>query len=143
MSEFTEQQIKECQDVFNFMDKDEDGKLSVKEVEYALGVLGRKMRIKEMQEISKKGKSFSFDDFLGICKDKVDMEKVTDSMVKAFKIFESEKPGLMKKNDLIFVLRLYNEKITDKDVNDIVKESNPDKDGYIDFNEFAKEMLLK
>ena len=64
-------------------------------------------------------------------------------MVKAFKIFESEKPGLMKKNDLIFVLRLYNEKITDKDVNDIVKESNPDKDGYIDFNEFAKEMLLK
>ena len=60
MSEFTEQQIKECQDVFNFMDKDEDGKLSVKEVEYALGVLGRKMRIKEMQEIAKNGENYEF-----------------------------------------------------------------------------------
>ena len=143
MSELTEDQKKQCTDVFNFLDKGKKGSLSPKEVEYALGVLGKKLRLKEYQEIEKEGK-IDLDKFLDICLDKVDFNQTEQSMVDSFKLLESkDKPGFIKKKDLIFILKSYNEKITDKDINDIIKEANPDKDGNIDITAFAKEMLVK
>ena len=143
MAELTEAQTKECTDVFNFLDKNKDGLLSIKELEYALGVLGCKLNQKEYNQFEKESKTFSLERFLEICLEKVDFSKMQDSMVDAFKLFQSDKPGFIKKKDLIFILKSYNEKITDKDINDIIKEANPDKDGYINYEEFAKEMLIK
>lgn len=143
MAELTEAQTKECTDVFNFLDKNKDGFLSIKELEYALGVLGRKLKQKEYEQFEKETKTFSLERFLEICHEKVDFNKMQDSMVDAFKLFQSDKPGFIKKNDLIFILKSYNDKITDKDINDIIKEANPDKEGYINYEEFAKEMLIR
>ena len=143
MAELTEAQTKECTDVFNFLDKNKDGLLSIKELEYALGVFGCKLKQKEYNQFEKESKTFSLERFLEICLEKVDFSKMQDSMVDAFKLFQSDKPGFIKKKDLIFILKSYNEKITDKDINDIIKEANPDKDGYINYEEFAKEMLIK
>ena len=143
MAELTEAQTKECTDVFNFLDKNKDGLLSIKELEYALGVLECKLKQKEYNQFEKESKTFSLERFLEICLEKVDFSKMQDSMVDAFKLFQSDKPGFIKKKDLIFILKSYNEKITDKDINEIIKEANPDKDGYINYEEFAKEMLIK
>lgn len=143
MSELTEAQKKECTDVFNFIDKNKDGQISIKELEYALGILGRNLKQKEYDELVKEGKSFGLERFLEICLDKVDFAKMEESMIDAFKILQSDKPGFIKKKDLIFILKSYNDKISEKDVNEIIKEANPDKDGYINIEDFAKEMLIK
>ena len=101
MAELTEAQTKECTDVFNFLDKNKDGLLSIKELEYALGVLGCKLKQKEYNQFEKESKTFSLERFLEICLEKVDFSKMQDSMVDAFKLFQSDKPGFIKKKDLI------------------------------------------
>ena len=65
-------------------------------------------------------------------------------MVKSFKILESkEKPGFISKQDFIFILKKFNEGITENDNNDIIKEVGTTGDGYINLENLAKEMLVK
>ena len=64
-------------------------------------------------------------------------------MVKSFKILESkEKPGFISQKDFIFILKKFNDNVTDKDINDIIKEVGSTGDGYINLENLAKEMLL-
>jgi Ca2+-binding EF-hand superfamily protein len=50
MTELNEEQKKEYINVFNFIDKDKDGILSIQELEYALGVLGTYLKKNEFDE---------------------------------------------------------------------------------------------
>ena len=60
------------------------------------------------------------------------------------KILESkEKPGFISQKDFIFILKKFNENITDKDINDIIKEVGSNAEGYINLENLAKEMLVK
>ena len=142
-SELNEDQIKECTNVFNFLDNDKDGKLSIQELEYALGVLGRFLQKKEYDALENESTTFDLEQFLEICKNMVDFNNIENSMIESFKILEGEKEGFIKEKDLIGILKRYNEKISDKDIKDIIKEAQPDKDGYININDLARDMIIK
>ena len=63
-------------------------------------------------------------------------------MIRAFKILEnSAKPGYFHTRDLTHLLKLFNKRITEKDINEIIKEAHPDND-YIELDTFAKEILV-
>lgn len=144
MSELSEEQKAECNEVFDYFDKNKDNKLSIKESEYALGVLGRKLKQKEYDTLATKSKSISREDFLCICKEMVNYNEAETNLIESFKILESlDHPGKITIKDLIFVLKSLDINITQKDINEIIKEANPDKKGLIDYEAFAKEMLLK
>ncbi len=84
------------------------------------------------------------DQFKNLCAEQVKFSEVDAKLVKAFNILESkEKPGYISQKDFIFVLKRLIENITDKDVNDIIKEVETDSDGYINLENIAREMLLK
>ena len=88
--------------------------------------------------------SCDLDTFLNICAEKVNFKNVDIEQVKSFKVLESpEKPGYISKKDFIFILKKFNENITDKDINDIIKELGSTGDGYINLENLAKEMLVK
>lgn len=128
---------------FNFIDKDKDGILSIQELEYALGVLGTYLKKKEFDELEKESTSYIIEKFLEVCQNKVDYNKIESSMIESFKILESDKEGFISQKDLISILKKYNEKISDKDIKDIIKEAQPDKNGYININDLAKDMIIK
>jgi Ca2+-binding EF-hand superfamily protein len=128
---------------FNFIDKDKDGILSIQELEYALGVLGTYLKKKEFDELEKESSSYNLEKFLEVCQNKVDYNKIESSMIESFKILESDKEGFISQKDLISILKKYNEKISDKDIKDIIKEAQPDKNGYININDLAKDMIIK
>ena len=44
--EINEEKINEFKKVFNFVDKNNDGKINIKEVEYGLGILGKILKKK-------------------------------------------------------------------------------------------------
>ncbi len=143
MTELNEEQKKEYINVFNFIDKDKDGILSIQELEYALGVLGTYLKKKEFDELEKESSSYNLEKFLEVCQNKVDYNKIESSMIESFKILESDKEGFISQKDLISILKKYNEKISDKDIKDIIKEAQPDKNGYININDLAKDMIIK
>ena len=114
MSSLTQEQKKECEKLFKFLDKDNDQQLTGREVVIGLGVLGKTCTITEQNKIK--------NDYTNC---------------------DLEKPGFISQKDFIFVLKRFFENITDKDINDITKEVGVGDDGYINLEGLAKEMLLK
>ena len=142
-----DEKIKEFTKVFNFVDKNNDGKINIKEVEYGLGILGNILKKPEIAQIiseNNEEKFYDLEKFIELCNKNIDYDKIEENLINSFKILEDEKkPGFISKKNFIYILKLYNEKISDKDIKDIIKEANPDKDGLINIEEFAKEMLIK
>ena len=144
MSSLTQEQKEECERLFKFLDKNKDNQLTGRELIVGLGVLGKVCTIFEQKQLMKQYSECDLDTFLNICSEKVNFKNTDIEMVKSFKVLENkEKPGFISQKDFIFVLKNFNENITDKDINDIIKEVGSTGDGYINLENLAKEMLLK
>ena len=144
MSSLSQEQKHECEKLFKFLDKDKDQQLTSREVIIGLGVLGKTCTITEQKKIANDYPNCDLDSFMNLCADKVKFNEVDAGLVKAFNILESkEKPGYISQKDLIFVLKQFIENITEKDINDIIKEVGAGADGYVNLENLAKEMLLK
>ena len=129
---------------FDFFDKDEDEILSYKEIEEAIVSLGGELKTKEKEEINEMSKhnsnNFSFDNLLFICdKYKIDIKGIHNKLLQAFQLFEFEKKGFVNSKSIQSLLS--NDKISDKDINQIIREANPDSNGYINIEEFANELI--
>ena len=140
----SEDQKKECERLFKFLDKDKDELLTGREVIIGLDVLGKTFTISEQKKIKYESQNCDLDNFMNLCAKYISFSQVDDKLIKSFNILESkEKPGYISQRDLIFVLKRLVDNITDKDVNDIVQEVGASPDGYINLNQLAREMLLK
>ena len=61
-------------------------------------------------------------------------------MQVAFKLFDKEGTGLIDKNQLKYVMEVLGEKLTDEEAEEMIKESDLDNDGFINFEEFSRLM---
>ena len=139
----TEEQKQECERIFAFLDKDKDKQLNARELIIGLGVLGKTLTIAEQNKLKSDHPNCDLEEFTNICSQQVNWGQVDAELAKSFNILESrEKQGHISKKDFIFVLKKFNENITDKDINDIIKEVGSTGDGYINLENLAKEMLL-
>ncbi len=144
MFSLNQEQKHEIEKLFKFLDKNNDQQLTAREVIVGLGVLGKVCTITEQKKIKNDYPSCDLDSFMNLCAEQVKFNEVDAELVKAFSILESkEKPGYISQKDFIFVLKNFIENITEKDINDIIKEVGAGADGYINLENLAKEMLLK
>ena len=144
MSSLNQEQKHEVEKLFKFLDKNNDQQLTARKVIVGLGVLGKVCTITEQKKIKNDYPSCDLDSFMNLCAEQVKFNEVDAELVKAFSILESkEKPGYISQKDFIFVLKNFIENITEKDINDIIKEVGAGADGYINLENLAKEMLLK
>ena len=140
----SEDEKHEGEKLFKFLDKDKDQLITARELIIGLGVLGKTFTITEQKKIKYEYPNCDLDGFMKLCAEHVTFSRVDDGLIKAFNILESkERPGYISQRDLIFVLKKLVDNITDKDVNDIIKEVGCDPDGYVNLANLAKDMLLK
>ena len=140
----TQEQKNEVEKVFKFLDKEKKELLTGRQVIIGLGVLGKTCTIKEKKQIKSDYSNCDLDTFMNLCAEKVNFNDVDAGLIKSFSFLESqEKPGYISQKDFIFVLQRFIENITDKDINDIIKEVGVGDDGYINLESLAREMLLK
>ena len=140
----TQEQKNEVEKVFKFLDKEKKELLTGRQVIIGLGVLGKTCTIKEKKQIKSDYSNCDLDTFMNLCAEKVNFNDVDAILIKSFSFLESqEKPGYISQKDFIFVLQRFIENITDKDINDIIKEVGVGDDGYINLESLAREMLLK
>ena len=140
----TEEQKHECEKLFKFLDKDKDEFLTAREVIIGLGVFGKTLTLNEQKKIRRDYQNCDLDSFMNLCAEKVSFSDIDAGIIKAFNVLESkEKPGFISQRDLIFVLKKFIDKVTDLDINEIIKEVGAGPDGYINLENLAREMLLK
>ena len=69
--------------------------------------------------------------------------KDTDSeeeIVEAFKVFDKDKSGFISAGELRHVMTNLGEKLTDEEIDEMVREADMDGDGRIGYNDFVSMM---
>ena len=64
-------------------------------------------------------------------------------MLEALKVFDKNNNGLISAIELRYVLTLLEEKPLDEEVDELIKEAEPDLNGNIKYVEFAKKLMKR
>ncbi|CAJ1349390.1 unnamed protein product [Effrenium voratum] len=144
----TQAQVEEFQEAFGLFDKDGDGRISVDELGVVLKALGRKPTQEELKamvgEADEDGSGeIEFPEFLKLMAAKLhDMDSV-EEMQEAFSVFDRDKSGRVTPSELKHVMNSLGEKVTNEEVEEMIKEADIDGDGELSFQDFLQFVQLK
>ena len=139
-SRLSEQEIKRIKEIFQSIDVDSDGKLSLEEMKKAVALTGE-MKIEFNEEIFKSidtdnSGNIEYTEFISACIEKnlyLNEERLKD----AFKLFDADKSGKISRVEIEKILHSSKHS---KEVDAILAKHDTNKDGEIDFQEFLSMM---
>lgn len=141
----TQQQIEEFKDAFMLFDQDGDGKITVEELGTVLTNLGQSPSPTELQDminevdVDQNG-TIEFNEFLLLMAHKIQKFDEQDDLRMAFRVFDKNGDGYISASELKSVMESLGEKMTDEQVEEMIREADLDGNGLIDYNEFIKIM---
>ena len=71
------------------------------------------------------------------------MEDSASEIKEAFKVFDRDGTGLIPVGALRHVLTSLCERLTDEELNDMIREAHVDSDGQVNYEEFVDMMMAK
>ncbi|KAM3503663.1 hypothetical protein MY10362_004062 [Beauveria mimosiformis] len=133
----TEDQVAEFKEAFSLFDKDGDGQITTKELGTVMRSLGQNPSESELQDMinevdADNNGTIDFPD--------TDSE---EEIMEAFKVFDRDNNGFISAAELRHVMTSIGEKLTDDEVDEMIREADQDGDGRIDYNEFVQLMMQK
>merc|ERR1711869_45559 len=66
-----------------------------------------------------------------------------EELIEAFKVFDRDGNGFISAAELRHVMTNFGEKLTDEEVDEMIREADVDGDGQINYEEFVKMMMAK
>ncbi|KAK2154774.1 hypothetical protein LSH36_258g05110 [Paralvinella palmiformis] len=132
--------MQEYKEAFQMFDKDGDGTISTKELGIVMRSLGQNPTESELQEIINEvdidgnGK-IDLDEFIVMmarqqCLSPAELEQ-------AFRMFDRDHDGFIDARELRHLLTNLGEKLTDQEVDEMIREVDVDGDGKVDYGEFV------
>ena len=144
--ELTEEQIAEFHEAFEMYDKDGSGSITAKELGTVLRTIGHNPREDELKAIIEKfdedgSCSISFEEFLRLMSDKLQENNIEDQLVAAFRVFDRDGNGLISAHELRYVIDSTYEKLSNDEIEELIKDADTNGDGYINYIEFVQMMM--
>ncbi|XP_063900461.1 calmodulin-A-like [Zophobas morio] len=142
---FSEEQIEDFKATFLLFDKDNDGTITSEELGTVLRSLGHNATTDELQDIINEvdtdgNGTIDFPEFIEMMSKKLRDYETEDEISAAFRVFDEDGNGLISTEELRHVMTVLGEKLTDDEIDEIIKEADTNGDGHIDYNEFVKMM---
>ncbi|MCJ1308344.1 hypothetical protein MMC25_001997 [Agyrium rufum] len=147
--QLTEEQVSDFREAFSLFDKDGDGQITTKELGTVMRSLGQNPSESELQDMINEvdADNNGTIDFPG----RGSFTYLTSSericlptpANEAFKVFDRDNNGFISAAELRHVMTSIGEKLTDDEVDEMIREADQDGDGRIDYNEFVQLMLQK
>ncbi|CUV04437.1 calmodulin [Cryptosporidium parvum Iowa II] len=146
--QLTEEQIAEFKEAFSLFDKDGDGSITTKELGTVMRSLGQNPTEAELldmiNEVDADGNgTIDFPEFLSLMARKMKDTDTEDELIEAFKVFDRDGNGFISAAELRHVMTNLGEKLSDEEVDEMIREADVDGDGQIMYEEFTKMMLSK
>ncbi|XP_009408507.2 calmodulin-like protein 11 [Musa acuminata AAA Group] len=146
MDLLTEEQISEFQEAFCLFDKDGDGCITLEELGTVIKSLGQNPSEEELHEMIREGDSdgngtIEFGEFLNLMSRKVKETNVEEELKEAFKVFDKDQNGYISASELRNVMMNLGEKLTDEEVDQMIREADLDGDGQVNYEEFVRMMM--
>ena len=144
----SEDKISEFKEAFEIFDKDRDGYITTKELGDIMKNLGQSPSEAELQDMINEvdidgNGTIDFKEFLGLMARKMKESDNEEEIIEAFKVFDRDGNGLISSDELLHVLNSLGEKLTIEEVDDLIKDADLDRDGYINYEEFVNLILNK
>ena len=147
MSTLTDEKIKECKIIFDLIDKDKDTKITAEELGPALRACGASPSQQELemaiQSSGDKSNLITFEKFIDIYEKLINNQDSEEDIIDELKKLDKNGNGNITVNDLKNLLANFGEVLTKEEIDDIIQESNADKSGNINIENFAKILLGK
>ncbi|KAI9335474.1 calmodulin mutant SYNCAM56 [Obelidium mucronatum] len=142
---FTEQQILEFKEAFGLFDKNNDGTITVDELGAVMRSLGQQPTEEELKDLMSEvdedqNGSIDFTEFLGLMARKLHDADAEDELKSAFKVFDKDGNGFICADELRSVMANLGEKLTEAEIEAMIRENDKDGDGRIDMVEFLAMM---
>ncbi|KAK3093373.1 hypothetical protein FSP39_014725 [Pinctada imbricata] len=145
--QLTEEQIAEFKEAFSLFDKDGDGTITTKELGTVMRSLGQNPTEAELQdminEVDADGNgTIDFPEFLTMMAKKMKDADSEEELREAFKVFDKDGNGFISAAELRHVMTNLGEKLTDEEVDEMIREADLDGDGQVNY-EAPTEKYLK
>jgi calmodulin len=144
----TEDKIAEFKEAFEIFDKDRDGFITIKELGEIMKNLGQTPTDAELQDMINEvdidgNGNIDFKEFLGLMARKMRDTDTEEELIEAFKVFDRDSNGLISAQELKHVMTSLGEKVSDEEVEEMIRDADIDGDGYINYEEFVRMIINK
>ena len=129
-------------------DKDGDETITNKELGTVMRSLGQNPTEAELQDMINDvdvdgNGTIDFPEFLTIMARKMKDTDSEEEIREAFRVFNKSGNGFISGAELKHVMNNLGEKLTDEEIDEMIRESDIDGDGYVNYKEFVTMMTSK
>ncbi|XP_048192220.1 calmodulin-like [Perognathus longimembris pacificus] len=146
--QLTEAQMAKIQRAFSMLDKDGDGAIKTKDLGTMLRSLGQNPTEAELQELMGRADpdgrgTLEFAQLLALLAGRLKEPESREDIREAFRVFDKDGSGFVSAAELRHVLTSLGEKLTDQEVDEMIREADINADGLVNYEEFVQMMAAK
>ncbi|XP_026462100.1 calmodulin-like [Ctenocephalides felis] len=139
----TDEQIAEFREAFALYDKDGDGAISAAELGTVMRALGQTPSEAELKGYDNSvAMTVDFPTFLTMMARQMQEGSSVDEIREAFRVFDKDGNGRMSVAELRHILTSLGERLTDNEVDAMIREADVDNDGMLDYEQFIQAMTM-
>ncbi|XP_037090298.1 neo-calmodulin-like isoform X2 [Pollicipes pollicipes] len=142
----TEELVAEFKEAFMLFDKDEDGVINMNELGVMMKTLGQRPTETELEKmvstVDQEGTGqIEFNEFLQMMAKKMAGMESEEELKEAFKVFDKDEDGLLTVGELRHIMTSMGEKMSNDEVDDMIREADKNGNGKINYEEFVRVLM--
>ncbi|KAM8937810.1 LOW QUALITY PROTEIN: calmodulin-A-like [Lycaon pictus] len=143
-----EEQTAEFKEAFSLFDKDGDGTITTKELGTVMRFLGENPTEAELQDMingvdADGNGTIDFPEFLTMMARKMKDTDSEEEIREAFHVFDKDGNGYISAAELCHVMTNLGEKLTDEEVDEMIREADIHGDGQVNYEECVQMMTAE
>ncbi|CAN6597792.1 calmodulin [Trichomonascus vanleenenianus] len=140
------QNTKAYKDAFALFDKKGTGQIPAEALGDLLRAVGQNPTLAEIDELERTvSTEFDFETFVKIVNRPDGFRPLgePEDYIRGFQVFDKDQTGFIGVGELRYILTSLGEKLTDAEVDELLKGVNVTRDGNVNYNEFVKSILAQ
>jgi len=148
MEDIPESKLQEFREAFELYDKDKDGSITLKELSQVLKSINADFSQNQIESVISEADTtgtgkLNLDDFISLMASKYRETDTDEEVINAFRVFDKEGTGVISANELKHIMTTLGDKLTDEEVDEMIREADINGDGSIYYEDFVRTMMAK